>query len=103
MIQENLHIAWALEDQRDDEEMADAINVRKRSTVGAGNSEGLGDLGKTSVVAGIINQTEPGKGVAIGALASPEKIQPPKRTRTGDGINQQNLSAASGSEAVREQ
>jgi hypothetical protein len=62
--------------------MADVVNARKRSTVGSGNSEGLGDLGKTSVVVGIINQLEPGKGAAIAALASPEKIQLPKRTRT---------------------
>jgi hypothetical protein len=103
VVQENLHIAWAPDAQRDDEVMADVINARKRSTVGVDNIESLGDLGKTSVVAGIINQIEPGKGAAIGTLASPEKVQPPKRTCKGDGTNKQNLSAAPGVEAVREQ
>jgi hypothetical protein len=62
--------------------MADIANGRKRGTVDGGNEGGLGDFGKNSMVAGIINQLEPGKQTTNAVPGSPEKIQPPKRSRT---------------------
>jgi hypothetical protein len=98
---ENSMQPWVAETANRHEEMADIIYGRKRVTTDGASVGGMGELSKNPMVAGIINQLEPGKNLAV--LGSPEKVQPPKRSRKGEETQNQNLSATSDTEVLREQ
>jgi hypothetical protein len=86
----------------EDEDMPDQTSVRKRPTLEASSLAAAPGGGSSSTVADIVNRLEPGiPGMEL-AVTSLGKIQPPKQTRRDDELQNQNISATSRKEVVRE-